>query len=73
MDQPWRFFEANIDFDIRFMADTKVVGCNWIELPKTKYRVRMPGGNDSFWMQSHGFLDFRFHCRSREAQHPMSD
>ena len=22
------------------MADTNVVGCNWIELPKTKYRVR---------------------------------
>ena len=44
IDQPWRFFEANIDFDIRFMADTKVVGCNWIQLPKTKYRLRTPGG-----------------------------
>lgn len=36
----YRAFEANIDFEIRFMADTKVVGCNWIELPKGKYTVR---------------------------------
>jgi hypothetical protein len=26
-------FEANIDFEIRFMADAKIVGCNWLELP----------------------------------------
>ena len=43
-DQPFRAFEANIDFEIRFMADTKVVGCNWIELPKTKYKIRSKGG-----------------------------
>merc|ERR1712223_1042568 len=36
----YKAFEANIDFEIRFMADTNVVGCNWIGLPKTKYRVR---------------------------------
>lgn len=36
----YRAFEANIDFEIRFMADTHVVGCNWIELPKGKYRLR---------------------------------
>ena len=36
----YRAFEANIDFEIRFMADTHVVGCNWIELPKGKYSVR---------------------------------
>lgn len=35
-----RPFEANIDFEIRFMADTKVVGCNWIELPKGKHKIR---------------------------------
>ena len=33
-------FEANIDFEIRFMADTKVVGCNWIELQPGKHRMR---------------------------------
>lgn len=36
----YRAFEANIDFEIRFMADTNVVGCNWIELPKGKYKMR---------------------------------
>lgn len=35
-----RVFESNIDFDVRFMVDTKVVGCNWIELPAGKYTVR---------------------------------
>src|SRR5204863_3492414 len=31
-------FESNIDFDIRFMVDTEVVGCNWIELPAGNYK-----------------------------------
>ena len=33
-------FEANIDFEVRFMVDTGVVGCSWIELPAGKYRFR---------------------------------
>ncbi|XP_050784128.1 DNA polymerase delta catalytic subunit isoform X3 [Gopherus flavomarginatus] len=33
-------YEANIDFEIRFMVDRDVVGCNWIELPPGKYRLR---------------------------------
>lgn len=33
-------FETNIDFEIRFMIDVKVFGCNWIELPAGKYRIR---------------------------------
>ena len=33
-------FETNVDFEIRFMIDNKVFGCNWIELKATKYRVR---------------------------------
>ncbi|XP_013418997.1 DNA polymerase delta catalytic subunit [Lingula anatina] len=36
-------FESNIDFEIRFMVDTKVVGCNWIEVPARKYSVRKSG------------------------------
>jgi len=36
-----KIFESNIDFDIRFMVDTKVVGCNWIELPAGKYFPRI--------------------------------
>jgi DNA polymerase delta subunit 1 len=39
----YQAYEANIDFEIRFMADTKVVGCNWIELPPGKHRVRQAG------------------------------
>nr|QZX63221.1 DNA polymerase delta subunit 1 [Halisarca dujardinii] len=35
-------FESNIDFDIRFMIDSNVVGCNWIECPGGTYRLRRP-------------------------------
>ncbi|XP_077476074.1 DNA polymerase delta catalytic subunit isoform X2 [Stigmatopora argus] len=38
--QCFKSFEANIDFEIRFMVDCDVVGCCWIELPQGKYRVR---------------------------------
>uniref|UniRef100_G3PHJ9 DNA polymerase delta catalytic subunit n=1 Tax=Gasterosteus aculeatus aculeatus TaxID=481459 RepID=G3PHJ9_GASAC len=38
--QGYQSYEANIDFEIRFMVDSDVVGCCWIELPKSKYRVR---------------------------------
>lgn len=34
------FYETNIDFDIRFMVDTGVVGCSWIELPAGKWSLR---------------------------------
>merc|ERR550519_3128043 len=37
---PTKPFEANIDFEIRFMADNKVVGCNWIELPAGSWTMR---------------------------------
>nr|KAG5686080.1 hypothetical protein BaRGS_030695 [Batillaria attramentaria] len=33
-------YESNIDFDLRFMVDTNIVGCNWIQLPAGTYRVR---------------------------------
>ena len=38
--QDSRAFENNIDFDIRFMVETGVVGCNWIELPAGQWRLR---------------------------------
>uniref|UniRef100_A0A671S975 DNA polymerase n=1 Tax=Sinocyclocheilus anshuiensis TaxID=1608454 RepID=A0A671S975_9TELE len=38
--QSYQAYEANIDFEIRFMVDSDVVGCCWIELPKGKYRLR---------------------------------
>jgi DNA polymerase delta subunit 1 len=36
----YQMFEANIDFEVRFMVDTGVVGCNWVELPAGKYTLR---------------------------------
>ncbi|CAN9505712.1 unnamed protein product [Ophioblennius macclurei] len=43
----YQAFEANIDFEIRFMVDSDVVGCCWIELPKGKYRLREEKSTDS--------------------------
>nr|XP_005905083.1 PREDICTED: DNA polymerase delta catalytic subunit [Bos mutus] len=36
-------YEANVDFEIRFMVDTDIVGCNWLELPAGKYILRPEG------------------------------
>ncbi|XP_028644817.1 DNA polymerase delta catalytic subunit isoform X2 [Grammomys surdaster] len=33
-------YEANVDFEIRFMVDADIVGCNWLELPAGKYVKR---------------------------------
>ncbi|XP_071955316.1 DNA polymerase delta catalytic subunit-like [Antedon mediterranea] len=44
-------YESNIDFEIRFMVDTEVVGCNWIELPANQYHIRKTG-NGEFDKQS---------------------
>ncbi|XP_069312907.1 DNA polymerase delta catalytic subunit [Eulemur rufifrons] len=33
-------YETNVDFEIRFMVDTDIVGCNWLELPAGKYVLR---------------------------------
>lgn len=41
--QDCRCFESNIDFDIRFMVETKVVGCSWIEIPANQWRKRQSG------------------------------
>ncbi|KAK2726361.1 DNA polymerase delta catalytic subunit-like [Artemia franciscana] len=38
-------YESNIEFEIRYMVDSKIVGCNWIELPGGKYRLRSKSGN----------------------------
>ncbi|KAK6191029.1 hypothetical protein SNE40_002779 [Patella caerulea] len=37
-------YESNIDFEIRFMVDANVVGCNWVEFPAGKYCLREKGG-----------------------------
>lgn len=41
--QDCRCFESNIDFDIRFMVETKVVGCSWVELRPGDWRLRERG------------------------------
>lgn len=41
--QDCRCFESNIDFDIRFMVDTKLVGCSWVEIPIGTWRKREKG------------------------------
>lgn len=36
--QSFETFESNIDFQIRFMTDMNIVGCNWIEISAYKKR-----------------------------------
>ncbi|XP_003737481.1 DNA polymerase delta catalytic subunit [Galendromus occidentalis] len=43
----YRPFEANIDFEIRFMVDTQTVGCSWITLSPGKYTLRPEGEKTS--------------------------
>ncbi|KAK4320604.1 hypothetical protein Pmani_008540 [Petrolisthes manimaculis] len=33
-------YESNIDFEIRFMVDTGLVGCCWVELPPNSWTIR---------------------------------
>eukprot|EP00118_Oscarella_pearsei_P010957 m.70078 g.70078 ORF g.70078 m.70078 type:complete len:1078 (+) comp35658_c0_seq2:34-3267(+) len=49
-EQNYQTFESNIDFEVRFMVDMNVVGCNWIEIPAGKYRLR-------------GFKDMKSQCQ----------
>ncbi|KAI1729693.1 DNA polymerase family B domain-containing protein [Ditylenchus destructor] len=36
-DDVVKAFEANLDFEVRFMADLDIVGCGWVELLAHKY------------------------------------
>eukprot|EP00126_Sphaerothecum_destruens_P006174 Sdes_comp19247_c1_seq1m10197 len=33
-------FESNLEFPLRFMIDTDIVGCNWVEFPAGSYSLR---------------------------------
>uniref|UniRef100_A0A914HJ83 DNA polymerase n=1 Tax=Globodera rostochiensis TaxID=31243 RepID=A0A914HJ83_GLORO len=35
--RPCQAFEANLDFEVRFMADLGLVGCGWAECPARKF------------------------------------
>uniref|UniRef100_A0A2P2I4Q3 DNA polymerase n=1 Tax=Hirondellea gigas TaxID=1518452 RepID=A0A2P2I4Q3_9CRUS len=37
---PYEAYESNVDFEVRFMVDTRLVGCCWVELPAARYVVR---------------------------------
>ena len=37
--QSLQTFESNIDFEIRFMTDMNIVGCNWIEINRGQYKI----------------------------------
>ncbi|KAF5300035.1 hypothetical protein FQR65_LT09292 [Abscondita terminalis] len=50
-NQTFSSFESNVDIDLRFMVDTKVLGCSWIELPAGKWYKRSK--------------NTQFHCISR--------
>ncbi|CAF0793979.1 unnamed protein product [Didymodactylos carnosus] len=45
--QAYQTYESNIDFEIKFMADMNIVGCNWIEIPAGKYRIRQMMTHDT--------------------------
>lgn len=36
----FEFFESNVDIETRFMVDTSILGCVWIELPPNKWYLR---------------------------------
>ncbi|XP_043956907.1 DNA polymerase delta catalytic subunit [Gambusia affinis] len=56
--QSYQAYEANIDFEIRFMVDSDVVGCCWIELPTGKYRVREEKSSTDTDSQTPGKVSF---------------
>ena len=39
--QGYSTYESNIDFEIRFMADLNITGCNWIEIPAGMYKCKV--------------------------------
>ena len=46
-DHCFAAYESNIEYEIRFMIDMSVVGCNWIECPEGKYFLRKPTSHKS--------------------------
>ena len=40
VSQAYEVYETNLEYNLRFMVDNNVVGCNWIELPAGKYKMR---------------------------------
>lgn len=53
--QAYECYETNLEFNIRFMVDANVVGCNWLELPAGKYQVRKANRQSSCQVRSNSF------------------
>ncbi|XP_055357344.1 LOW QUALITY PROTEIN: DNA polymerase delta catalytic subunit-like [Paramacrobiotus metropolitanus] len=45
-------YESNVEFEICYMVDAEVYGCNWIELPAGKYKTRTTSSKFSPEFQS---------------------
>ncbi|XP_064635067.1 DNA polymerase delta catalytic subunit-like [Lineus longissimus] len=45
--QAYSTFESDIAYVVRFMVDTDVVGCNWIEIPAGSYSLRGCSSNNN--------------------------
>lgn len=46
-DQSFSAYESNIEYEIRYMIDQDIVGCNWIECPNGKYTLHKPAQSKS--------------------------
>ncbi|CAE1286503.1 POLD1 [Acanthosepion pharaonis] len=73
--QGYQTYESNIDFEIRFMVDSDVVGCNWIELPKGKYHIRRKettSGSKGEWSKVAPLriMSFDIECAGRKGIFP---
>uniref|UniRef100_A0A8D3DPA5 DNA polymerase n=1 Tax=Scophthalmus maximus TaxID=52904 RepID=A0A8D3DPA5_SCOMX len=86
--QSYQSYEANIDFEIRFMVDSDVVGCCWIELPKGKFReslcqyevdvgwtdfISHPAEGDWQRIAPLRVLSFDIECAGRKGIFPEAD
>lgn len=49
-------YESNVEYEIRYMIDQNIVGCNWIECPNGKYILHKPAQSRS--VSSSGFTIF---------------
>lgn len=36
----FKIFESNVDYELRFMIDLKIMGCCWMEMPAGKWYIR---------------------------------
>lgn len=62
-DVPIPTYEANVQFELRFMVDHKMGGCQWIKLKSKTYKVIPP--NDSNRLSN---CTYEFHLESNNTQ-----